>query len=134
MAVDPISPIAPARLRTLLLPIGRIRRSRFLELVKRLQAQNVVRLGDVSPVGRPNRNTFSPLAFPSGMIIYDLSTSVPPTSHLDLFPFEPFREPVAILAIADGKELEPPEPDESSQEKTNGVTGPPHPKPPDLEM
>ncbi|EFW16889.1 hypothetical protein D8B26_000685 [Coccidioides posadasii str. Silveira] len=133
MAVDPISPIAPARLRTLLLPIGRIRRSRFLELVKRLQAQNVVRLGDVSPVGRPNRNTFSPLAFPSGMIIYDLSTSVPPTSHLDLFPFEPFREPVAILAIADGKELEPPEPDELSQQKTNGVTGPPHPKPPDLD-
>lgn len=48
---------------------------------------------------------FSPLAFPTGMILYDLSFSVPPTSHLDLFPFEIFREPLVIIAIADGTEL-----------------------------
>ena len=48
---------------------------------------------------------FSPLAFPTGMILYDLSFSVPPTSHLDLFPFEIFREPLVIIAIADGAEL-----------------------------
>lgn len=48
---------------------------------------------------------FSPLAFPTGMILYDLSFSVPPTSHLELFPFEIFREPLAIIAIADGTEL-----------------------------
>lgn len=56
MAADPLSPIAPARLRALLLPVGRIKRSRFLNFVKRLQGQNVVRLGDVSPDGRPNRS------------------------------------------------------------------------------
>lgn len=39
------------------------------------------------------------------MILYDLDISVPPTSHLDLFPFEIFREPLAIIAIADGTEL-----------------------------
>jgi hypothetical protein len=39
------------------------------------------------------------------MILYDLAISVPPTSHLDLFPFEIFREPLAIIAIADGAEL-----------------------------
>ncbi|EEP78211.1 hypothetical protein UREG_03056 [Uncinocarpus reesii 1704] len=135
MAVDPISPIAPARLRTLLLPIGRIRRSRFLELVKRLQAQNVVRLGDVSPVGCPNRNTFSPLAFPSGMIIFDLSISVPPTSHLDLFPFELFREPLAILAIADGKELAVSQEGNGSllEAQVNGASRPQHPSPPGLD-
>lgn len=49
---------------------------------------------------------FSPLAFPTGMILYDLSFSVPPTSHLELFPFEIFREPLVILAIADGTELD----------------------------
>lgn len=48
---------------------------------------------------------FSPLAFPTGMILYDLTFSVPPTSHLDLFPFEVFREPLVIIAIADGAEL-----------------------------
>lgn len=57
MGVDPLSPIAPVRLRALLLPIGRIKRSRFLSFAARLQAENVVRLGDISPDGRPNRST-----------------------------------------------------------------------------
>ncbi|KAJ5554561.1 hypothetical protein N7513_004520 [Penicillium frequentans] len=105
MGVDPLSPIAPVRLRALLLPIGRIKRSRFLSFAARLQAENVVRLGDISPDGRPNRNMFSPLAFPTGLILYDLSFSVPPTSHLELFPFEIYREPLVIIAIADGTEL-----------------------------
>ncbi|PGH03902.1 hypothetical protein AJ80_08604 [Polytolypa hystricis UAMH7299] len=124
MAVDPLSPIAPARLRVLLLPIGKIRRSRFLELAKRLQAHNVIRLGDVSPDGRANRNQFSPLAFPSGMVVYDLSISVPPLSHLELFPFETFREPLAIIAIADGTQLE-----DGSESSEAGS----HPNPKELE-
>lgn len=48
---------------------------------------------------------FSPLAFPTGLILFDLSFSVPPTSHLELFPFEIYREPLVIIAIADGTEL-----------------------------
>jgi hypothetical protein len=56
MGVDPLSPIAPVRLRALLLPIGRIKRSRFLSFAARLQAENVVRLGDISPDARPNRS------------------------------------------------------------------------------
>lgn len=56
MGVDPLSPIAPARLRALLLPVGKIKRSRFLSFAARLQAENVVRLGDVSPDARPNRS------------------------------------------------------------------------------
>ncbi|KAE8388838.1 TRAPP II complex [Aspergillus alliaceus] len=105
MGVDPLSPIAPARLRALLLPVGKIKRSRFLGFATRLQAENVVRLGDISPDGRPNRNMFSPLAFPTGMILYDLTFSVPPTSHLESFPFEIYREPMVIITIADGAEL-----------------------------
>ncbi|KAJ5107596.1 hypothetical protein N7456_004271 [Penicillium angulare] len=118
MGVDPLSPIAPVRLRALLLPIGRIKRSRFLSFAARLQAENVVRLGDISPDARPNRNMFSPLAFPTGMILYDLTFSVPPTSHLELFPFEIYREPLVIIAIADGAEL--PQSSDSKQ---------PHPTP-----
>ncbi|KAF7713467.1 Trafficking protein particle complex subunit 9 [Penicillium ucsense] len=105
MGVDTLSPIAPVRFRALLLPIGKIKRSRFLSFASRLQAENVVRLGDISPDSRPNRNMFSPLAFPTGMILYDLSFSVPPTDHLELFPFETHREPLVVIAIADGTEL-----------------------------
>lgn len=55
--LDPLSPVAPARIQVLLLPIGRIKRERFLSFVKRLQPENVVQLGDISPDGRPNRST-----------------------------------------------------------------------------
>lgn len=47
---------------------------------------------------------FSPLAFPSGTLLYDLSTSLPPASQLSLSPFEQFREPLLIIGIADGTE------------------------------
>lgn len=48
---------------------------------------------------------FSPLAFPDGAIFYDLVTHIPPPSHLALAPFDLYREPLAIIAIADGEEL-----------------------------
>lgn len=57
MPVDPLSPIAPARIRALLLPVGRIKRSRFLNYVELLQQQSLVRLGDISPDPRPDRST-----------------------------------------------------------------------------
>ena len=47
---------------------------------------------------------FSPLAFPEGRVLYDLSTSLPPPSHLALTPFEVYREPLIISGIADGVE------------------------------
>ncbi|KAF2797291.1 Trs120-domain-containing protein [Melanomma pulvis-pyrius CBS 109.77] len=104
MAVDPLSPIAPARIRALLLPVGRIKRSRFLAFVDLLQPQCLVRLGDISPDPRPDRNMFSPLAFPSGTLLYDLSTSLPPSSQLSLSPFEQFREPLLVIGIGDATE------------------------------
>lgn len=39
-------------------------------------------------------------------MFYDLLTHVPPPSHRALAPFELFREPLALIAIADGHELE----------------------------
>ena len=49
---------------------------------------------------------FSPLAFPSGLVIYDLSTSEPLRSHLALAPFEIFQEPLVIVGITDGEDLD----------------------------
>lgn len=49
---------------------------------------------------------FSPLAFPDGAIFYELTTHVPPPSHLALLPFDLYREPLVVIAIADGSEIE----------------------------
>lgn len=68
---------------------------------------------------------FSPLAFPTGMILYDLSFSVPPTSHLELFPFEIFREPLVIIAIADGTELPSSAKDGEAESKGDSSDGKP---------
>ncbi|KAI5298346.1 hypothetical protein KEM55_003498 [Ascosphaera atra] len=137
MTVDPLSPIAPARIRALLVPVGRIKRSRFLALAQRLQDYNVVRLGDVSPDGRSQtfmtRNAFSPLAFPTGMIIYNLDISLPPLAHIDTFPFEPFREPFAIIAIADGTELSKPA-EQEDEVLPNGHSSEDHPRPEEFEQ
>ncbi|KAL6879018.1 TRAPP II complex [Trichoderma novae-zelandiae] len=105
MSLDPLLPIAPARVKALLLPLGKIKATRFASFAERLQAEHVVQLRDISADGRPNRNMFSPLAYPDGAMLYDLITHVPPPSHLALSPFDLFREPMAVLAIADGKEL-----------------------------
>jgi hypothetical protein len=48
---------------------------------------------------------FSPLAFPNGALFYELTTHVPPPSHQALCPFDLYRKPLALLAIADGTEL-----------------------------
>lgn len=56
MGIDPLSPIAAARINTLLVPAGRIKRTKFESFVSRLERENVVRLGDVSPHGQSNRS------------------------------------------------------------------------------
>ncbi|GJN75561.1 hypothetical protein PLICBS_009664 [Purpureocillium lilacinum] len=105
MSLDPLLPVAPARAKALLLPLGKIKAERFASFVERLRAEHVVHLRDISADGRPNRNMFSPLAFPDGAILYDLITHQPPPSHLALAPFDLYREPLAVIAVADGAEM-----------------------------
>lgn len=47
MGADPLSPFAPARVRVLLLPVGRIKKSRFLSIASRLRDEQIVRLKDL---------------------------------------------------------------------------------------
>jgi hypothetical protein len=56
MAQDPLSPLAPAKVRVLVLPLGQIKRARFATFLDRLSAENVVHLRDISVDGRPNRS------------------------------------------------------------------------------
>jgi hypothetical protein len=78
---------------------------------------------------------FSPLAFPNGTLLYDLSTSLSSTSQLSLSPFEQFREPLLVVGIADAAEyswldgsraeqggsVEPAAEDEDAQELSSAV-------------
>lgn len=100
-ARDYFSPIAPARVRVLVLPVGRIKRSRFLAFFNLIAQTNEVRLGDVTADTRPDRTMFSPLHFPDGVLLYDYSTSEPSQNQLALSPFELFREPFVVLGLAD---------------------------------
>lgn len=101
MSNDPLSPIAPARVRVLVLPAGRIKKQRFMTFLDRLHQHDSVRLGDISPDGRSSKTIFSPLAFPNGSLLYNFSTSMAPPSHTQLAPFDLFREPMMVLGIAD---------------------------------
>lgn len=49
-------PVAPARVRALVLPVGQIKRERFSSFVQRLNEEHVVHLRDISADGRPNRS------------------------------------------------------------------------------
>lgn len=106
-ARDSFSPITPARIRVLVLPVGRIKRSRFMAFFNLLAQTNEVRLGDVSADARPDRTMFSPLHFPDGVLFYDFATSQPSPTHLALSPFELFREPFVVLGLADWSQYAP---------------------------
>lgn len=56
MTVDPLLPVAPARVKALVLPVGHITRERFTAFVDRLNAESVVFLRDVTPDARPHRS------------------------------------------------------------------------------
>ncbi|ROW09161.1 hypothetical protein VPNG_05758 [Cytospora leucostoma] len=105
MSADSLLPITPARVKVLVLPIGQVKATRFASFLERLYGEHVVQLRDVGADKRPNRNMFSPLAFPDGAIFYELTTHVPPPSQLALLPFDLYREPLVVIAIADGSEL-----------------------------
>jgi hypothetical protein len=70
---------------------------------------------------------FSPLAFPTGMMVFDLTTFYPPPSHVALSPFELYREPLVIIALADGSELDHVSYRGSTRRSING-NGPPKPE------
>lgn len=59
MSLDPLLPIAPARVKALLLPLGQIKADRFASFVDRLQSEHVVHLRDITADGRPNRSMTS---------------------------------------------------------------------------
>jgi hypothetical protein len=56
MSLDPLLPIAPARVKALVVPLGNIKRDRFSIFIDRLNSEHVVHLRDITPDPRPNRS------------------------------------------------------------------------------
>ncbi|KAL8959398.1 MAG: hypothetical protein Q9193_003736, partial [Seirophora villosa] len=123
MEVDPLSVASPARVKILAVPIGQVRHSKFLSFLQRLEREHVVPLRDVSPDSRSHTSQykfirvwkllidcraalFSPLAFPAGRVFFDIGTSVPPATHLALSPFELYRQPLIVIAVADSQSVQ----------------------------
>lgn len=103
MGIDPLSAVAPARVKALIIPYAPIRQSRFLSFVARLEKENVVQLGDVSPDGRPHRSIKLCYTWPLlDILVTDASTSYVFSTRLSerLCAIRPFY--LFILAITPG--------------------------------
>ncbi|KJY01233.1 hypercellular protein HypA [Zymoseptoria brevis] len=102
-SMDHYSPVAPACIRVLVLPVGQIERERFSSLVRRLQSEaSVIPLADVEQRGNSEDFFLSPKASPRGSLLYRFSAAAPTEQQQHYSPFEIFREPLIVLGIVDG--------------------------------
>ena len=100
--MDRFSPVAPAHIRVLVLPVGQIPRPRYLSFLARLQKEAwIVNLADIERYVADDNLLLSPKAFPKGSILYNYSASLPNPQQEHLSPFELFREPLLVLGVVD---------------------------------
>ena len=59
---------------------------------------------------------FSPLAFPDGRVLYDISSSYPSPSQPEIVPFELYRLPLLVIGILDGGQF-------SQDRRTENIVG-----------
>lgn len=100
--MDHFSPVAPAYIRVLVLPVGRVESSRFSSLVRRLQREaNIIPLNEVEDRGNGDAGFLSPKASPQGSLFYRFSAAAPSEDHEKISPYEFFREPLIVLGVVD---------------------------------
>jgi hypothetical protein len=97
--MDSLSFAAPARVLTLLVPIGDITAAQFQRYTETIRTAPEVRLVDVS--GTKSR-VFNPQGFPQGRVLYDLQTSLDGSESLFLQDFEPYRKTFGVVGVAHG--------------------------------
>lgn len=103
--MDPFSPVSPAHIRVLVLPVGDIERQRFLRLLQRLQAEaSIIPLADVEQKTQTQDNGFflSPKLSPRGSLLYRFSSAAPSEQQQPLSPFELFRDALLVIGVVDG--------------------------------
>ncbi|GAB7365384.1 hypothetical protein MBLNU230_g6462t1 [Neophaeotheca triangularis] len=102
--MDRYSPVAPARIRALVLPVGQVERSRFLHFVRRLQNEvSLVPLEHIDLDEQLADALLSPKNFSDGFLLYDFATAAPTEQQQQLSPFELFREHLLVVGVIDGQ-------------------------------
>ena len=89
--------VDPAKVHTLVVPVGKWGRSAFKYSVEQLRKLNEVRLLDISSI---DSTLFTPQGFPEGRIFLDVITHTY-NDELDLFlyDFEPFRKIFIVIGL-----------------------------------
>ncbi|CAR28023.1 ZYRO0D12012p [Zygosaccharomyces rouxii] len=89
--------VQPCRVRLLVVPVGKWKRSQFLEAVTKLRKYNEVRLVDITPIDSP---LFTPQGFPQGRLFFEVITSGHNDAlNLFLYDFEPFRKIFVVVGL-----------------------------------
>jgi hypothetical protein len=94
--MDGLSFAAPARVRTLVVPVGHLERAHFNGYAEQLRGSAEVRLVDVT---RTRTQMFNPQRFPNGRVVYDITTSLDSQESLFLHDFEPFRKTFVVVGV-----------------------------------
>ena len=92
--------VAPARIRTLVLPIGTWTRTQFRAAIAKLRQYDEVRLLDITPI---DNSLFTPQGFPNGRLLFDFTTvgtnDDDDSFELFLYDFQPFRKLFVIIGL-----------------------------------
>ncbi|KAF2716798.1 hypothetical protein K431DRAFT_210702, partial [Polychaeton citri CBS 116435] len=106
--MDRYSPVAPARIRVLVLPVGSIEleRKQYTQVVEDLRRQaSIIPLREIDPDNQ-KETLVSPAGFRAGSLLLDYITHSPSEEQRNLSPFELHREPLLALGVCVGEERE----------------------------
>ncbi|SCU85914.1 LAME_0D03554g1_1 [Lachancea meyersii CBS 8951] len=97
--------VDPAKIRTLLVPIGQWTRSNFTEKVEALQERFEARLVDITPI---EDSHFNPQGFPQGRLFFDFHTSLfEAEQSLFLHDFELYRKTFVVIGLVNAEAQKP---------------------------
>ncbi|SCU88779.1 LANO_0D03048g1_1 [Lachancea nothofagi CBS 11611] len=100
-----VSLVEPAKVRTLLVPIGKWTRSDFTDKVTALQERSEARLVDITPL---NDTNFNPQGFPQGRILFEFHTrQFNEEQTLFLHDFELYRKTFVVIGLVKKEDQKP---------------------------
>ncbi|KAK5133357.1 hypothetical protein LTR08_007791 [Meristemomyces frigidus] len=95
--MDRFAPVAPACIRVLVLPIGRVTKTCFHNVLDKLQrSASIIELTDLP---KTEQHLLVPQETSQGSLLFNYITSPPSQQEHQLSPFELFREPLLVLGV-----------------------------------
>lgn len=101
--MDRFSPVSAAHVRVLVLPVGRIERATYVDVVRRLQDEAaIIQHRDLKEHVGDEEILLSANKFEQGCLLLNYTTSSPSEALLQLSPYELFREPLLVVGVVGG--------------------------------